>query len=887
MSLSSTTSRTSSAGNGVTTVFNFPYYFLSSADLVVILRNNTTGVETTKTLTTHYTVSGAGVSSGGSVTMLVAPASGETLVIYRNPAITQTIDLKENDSIPAETLEQGFDRLTMIAQRLSSRLDRTVTLSDGYSGSFTPTMPTPTADAVLAFDPTGVGLIAGPTVTALLAGQTAAAASAVAASASAGAASASATAAGTSATNAATSATNAGLSASAAALSAAMATGLASYATDAAFVSANGVATAGDTYFNSTSSKIRYYTGSAWTDVGAGAGGGVNYFSANSDAETDTNGWTGYDNSTATPTTLTSGTFTGFTRTTTSPLRGTASFLFTPSAIGKGASYLITVDPADRGQVLSISCDFEVSGTLTEGDYAIWVYDVTNSTLIQPTPYKIPGAVSGQRYRWQGTFQTSTTGVTYRIGQHQVVSTAVTLKTDNWYCGPQAKSYGSANTDWVSWTPTGSWSTNTTYTGKMRQIGDSYEFEGLVSVSGAPTAANLSVNLPVTIDTTKISSVNDNYSSLGTFMANDSGTGQYFGNVAYFTSTSVKFKYAKVTSAANNDEVGEVSNASPQAAWAAGDTLHFKFAVPVAGKSSGMLVSSDADTRVVDCRVTRATAITGFAPNNSRVKVALNSVSKDSHSLFDTTNNRYVVGVQGDYTIATYIEFDSTNVLNNRYILQIAHTNAGGTTYYNADYIVPAASSFFSLKGCFLATDAKAGDYFEIYVFGVGNNSASTLTIATSTYATFLKASGPSQIAASESVNCRVNTSTTTMSASFATLVHTTKNFDSHGAYSTSTGRFTCPTAGKYLVTGSLSASATWTAGAAIQMQIKKNGATSYGYVIQRIDASVSSSRMAQITDTIDCVAGDYIEVQGAVDGTSPTLVANSGNYATFTRVGN
>jgi len=141
MSLSSTTSRVSYAGNGATTAFSFPYYFLSNSDLVVILRVDSTGVETTKTITTHYTVSGAGVGAGGTVTMLAAPASGETLVIYRSPALTQGIDLGENDSLPAETLEQGLDKVTMIAQRLDDRIDRSVQLSDGFAETFDPTLP--------------------------------------------------------------------------------------------------------------------------------------------------------------------------------------------------------------------------------------------------------------------------------------------------------------------------------------------------------------------------------------------------------------------------------------------------------------------------------------------------------------------------------------------------------------------------------------------------------------------------------------------------------------------------------------------------------------------------------------------------------------------------
>lgn len=125
MTISSTVSRVSYSGNGVTTVFSFPYLFLVEADLIVVLRD-ALGVETTKTLTTHYTTSGAGVQSGGSVTMLTAPAVGETLVIYRNPSLTQDLDLVDGDPLPVEPVEKRLDKLTMFSQRLADQISRSL-----------------------------------------------------------------------------------------------------------------------------------------------------------------------------------------------------------------------------------------------------------------------------------------------------------------------------------------------------------------------------------------------------------------------------------------------------------------------------------------------------------------------------------------------------------------------------------------------------------------------------------------------------------------------------------------------------------------------------------------------------------------------------------------
>lgn len=164
MTISSVINRVEYAGNGSTTLFNFPYYFLIEADLVVIERNNTTGVETLKTLTTHYTVAGEGVPAGGSITMLVAPANGTTLVIYRDPVKTQDLDLVENDPMPAEEIEERFDKLTMIAQRLQDQATRAVQLTGAFPASFNTALPPlMEADRALIVNPTGDGWAMGPT----------------------------------------------------------------------------------------------------------------------------------------------------------------------------------------------------------------------------------------------------------------------------------------------------------------------------------------------------------------------------------------------------------------------------------------------------------------------------------------------------------------------------------------------------------------------------------------------------------------------------------------------------------------------------------------------------------------------------------------------------
>ena len=83
-------------------------------------------------------------------------------------------------------------------------------------------------------------------------------------------------------------------------------------------------------------------------------------------------------------------------------------------------------------------------------------------------------------------------------------------------------------TDWVSWTPTGSWNTNVTYTGRWRRVGDSAEYYVKVVTSGAPNSTGLTINLPSghVIDTTRFASSTDTF-TLGIGHILDTGTAYY------------------------------------------------------------------------------------------------------------------------------------------------------------------------------------------------------------------------------------------------------------------------------------------------------------------------------------------------------------------------
>ena len=158
MTVSSTTVKNSYSGNGSTTQFAYGYKIFADTDLIVIIRS-AAGTETVKTLTTHYTVAGAGDASGGSITFTTGntPASGETVVIIREVPQTQAIDYIANDPFPAESHEEGLDRATMTTQQVQEELNRSIKLSRTNTMTSTEFTvgATDRANKILAFDSAG------------------------------------------------------------------------------------------------------------------------------------------------------------------------------------------------------------------------------------------------------------------------------------------------------------------------------------------------------------------------------------------------------------------------------------------------------------------------------------------------------------------------------------------------------------------------------------------------------------------------------------------------------------------------------------------------------------------------------------------------------------
>lgn len=609
---------------------------------------------------------------------------------------------------------------------------------------------------------------------------------------------------------------------------------------------------------------------------------GVPNFIKNGHAEIDTTGWATYaDAAQSTPVDGTGGVANvTWARSTTTPLAGAGSFIFTKDTSnrqGQGVSYTFSVDPAFRAKVCNIQFDYiftNINGSFdtSNPNLTVYIYDVTNSTLIQPSSYGFASNSQTIPDTFQASFQTSATGASYRLIFHvaTVSTSGYTLKFDNIQVTPTQYAFGTPVTDWVSYTPTFTGlGTVSALTAKWRRVGDSMQVAFTVT-SGTNTSSAASITIPsgFTIDSNKIGS-NTEVGKLsaektpfsGGFIFSSGNTG-----LVYFTSDSA------------NMTLGAAGTT-----WANTTVFGGMFTVPILGWSSSVQTSDQTSTRVV--------AFVGGAINTTITtgtfdvpKIISPTSSNDTCGAY--SSGLYTIPVSGFYKIT---HRNLMNIEAGR-DFRVGYTINSTTDFYAAETRNNSGAASVSMNlSCVSTVYLKAGD---IVRFAVSmNNTSNTALLLDGRFQTYNieRISGPNQIAASETVSALYTGAppTGTLGAAYNTVTFGTKVKDSHGQYSS--GIYTIPVSGQYDISSAVSINSTWTAGNIYAIGISiDNASPSYSWV-DRIEANIVQPKTAELSIVaIPLKAGQNVRIQVYSSGSSQSYEANgSVNYFSINRSGN
>jgi hypothetical protein len=560
------------------------------------------------------------------------------------------------------------------------------------------------------------------------------------------------------------------------------------------------------------------------------------------------------------------------------------------------ASDAFNIDAEDQGKVLSWKFYYKAqtnpananwSGT-SSNSFGVAIYDVTNSTWL---------GVAGQFSMTQssgigistGTFQTATTTAQLRIVVYNVNATsgAVTVYFDDFSVGPQTSPIGAIVTDWESFTPTFTgFGTPTNVRFFSRRVGDKLEVVGNLT-TGTTTAVLASITLPSgrVLDTNKLGIAANTTAAAGTrvgWAGMNSGGGNAYYSMLTAPGTSTSLVY--IGPAAGSSTQFVPANGS---GFNSGVTVYIEFCVPIAGWSSTVQMSNDTDTRVI--AMAAYAAPTG-TPQASATILNFGAANLDTHAGWNGTTT-YTVPVSGVYEVS--VEAANTGTAATGKGCQLELRKNGSSVFALSAPQSDASSSRTWAQATGLVS-CVAGDTLSAYYFtsfaspvfqaGVGNISIKRL-------------SGPSVIAATESINARYTTAAGQsianglVSGTAATVNFGTKVFDSHNAVTVGAGWvFTAPVSGKYLVAANLCyTSASWTAGTgAVRLMLNKNG-TDYSRLDHRAGAAFTGEFGIGGSDFVDLLAGDTVAIKTFHgEGTSRSLEPQAIlNHVSIMRIGN
>ena len=164
ITISDTSPRVQYTATSGQTTFSVPFEFFDDDDIVVI-NTNAGGVDTTLTksanpsLVTEYSVSGAGETGGGSITLGAGATLNDKYTIYRDLPIARSTDFPNSGTFPIETLNTELDKIVAMMQQNERDFNFTVKAKATTSTAYGLTFPELVANKILSVNSAGTGLI--------------------------------------------------------------------------------------------------------------------------------------------------------------------------------------------------------------------------------------------------------------------------------------------------------------------------------------------------------------------------------------------------------------------------------------------------------------------------------------------------------------------------------------------------------------------------------------------------------------------------------------------------------------------------------------------------------------------------------------------------------
>ena len=572
-----------------------------------------------------------------------------------------------------------------------------------------------------------------------------------------------------------------------------------------------------------------------------------------------------------------------------STIHGSNNFLATlntgATRQGEGVSYAFTVDSGDSPAMMSIRFYYKVAGgtfaagndadrtSAGDSDYTVWVYDVTNGVMIQPSTYRLYSNSTTISEPFVANFQTASNSTSYRLCIHKGTSTSVsgtniTVRFDDFEVSRSNIALNTPISDVTPVTMTLSNTGNATISAFERRVGDKAEYTAKVTMGSSLPTGTIVLNLPSgrTVDSNKINT-SGLANALGTANAL-AGGGYRDGTVTYNSSTSVFIISPASTSAS--------WNATIPATWSNGEYLTVNFSVPITGWSSSTQVSDGYDGREISFS---AEGVTSNAVGANTV-VSYNTVTIDKTNSYNTTTDVWTAPTSGTYEIYAQHRIITTGIatVNQFAGLLIQVDSVTKREFYN--YVQNTGISSWYVNGSYLV-NLTAGQGVRILAdTNITNPQLST--DPTQSYVQIKKLQAPTTMSATEVVAASYQTDAAQSLTSAAVLKFEDKVFDTHNAYNTTTGVYTAPVQGLYAVSFSTFTIDT-TTGQDFEIAIRKNS----GNVARFHSGHYLTTRYSAAgTFIVSLLAGETIDIYNTSSFAAGTLYSSGqDNFFSIQRI--
>jgi hypothetical protein len=533
--------------------------------------------------------------------------------------------------------------------------------------------------------------------------------------------------------------------------------------------------------WDSTLKKMKVDDGTSLTEVGTGAGGGVNYIT-NGTNPVGVTGWTESAD----------GSF-DIAVNTTDPLRDAADFSFAKAASDESDEYIafdFDLEPADVPALMMITADIDASdANYADDDLKFALYDLDESEYVA-----FDGEIKAGKGAYKAFVQTHATSTNYelRVVVNSANTSAYTVYMTNISFSPAVRNYGAPVTDWESYTPTVSnlGAGSGSVSGKYRRVGDSAEITIKFikdTTPGSDTGTPVFFSIPsgLTIDRTKTPT---------------STASETVGNCETFSiETASQIASNTVNVRINDNNRVCIFNAGGSDGYQGSDfransSASMTFKVPISGWSSSVRMSDTNSGREITASYKGQPTGTLAASDNL---VTFPTKVIDKAAAY--SSGLYTLPESGSYRVKGVVRVNCSSASANQYF-NLMIKQAGTIVAQKTKRIQVLGAADIQIEVS-TVIDGIAGQEIGIY----SNTDYTTPSFNASENCSNLsieKIQGPSAIGATEVVACELegdgSTATSIPNATWTKLLVFDAVNDSHNAWDETDNRYNVPYTGWY-----------------------------------------------------------------------------------------